>query len=437
MEFKTRLKQLLLFFGISFPLALIFLYWILPHLGSLESNNGLLAGDALHYHNQALLQLENLKQSPSNFPKIWSSISATGNVFLLTLLYKIFGIGTKIYLLINSLLHSLSALILYEIVKLCRINTQHKSKIALALGLMYLLSPSHLIWVTQPLKDSFSNFGWLLLAYNMILLSLSRIDSSKKIIQTLLLHFVSVGFIIFVRPQYAVLFLVIYFFLFILTCAVSLRDPKKIALVSTLFLSSLVIYSQIPKLGVNSKEARIERESDLKNTFDWKWEESSILPNDIDNKFRTLAVIRMKLINKANEANTSFELDQHPNNAIDMLLRAPQLFFAIIFGPSPNLFSYKISMIKRLSLFLEAFPQWLLFFGFILSLIFLNKINPQYLTILAVSIPILILLSWINVNWGTLLRARFPFIHLLNVFSINGFLLIKEQWYQRKLEALA
>jgi len=426
------------------------LHYLIAH------TNGHLHGDALYYHQLALEQLEKLKRL--GFSEFDLRPQGQGPAGITSLLYYVNTSPLGIVLL-NSLLHAVSTLFLYKIIRL-----EFRYEISMISVLPFLISPYLMHWFSQINKDSFSCAGIMMTVYGLVCL-IQNVSQRTFLDHFKSLLFIGIGiFLIWiVRPYinqlmlpFVIGVLVYTFFYSCYKCASEQKPSLKIyanvvSIFAVIFFLSVMNKGAASDKTLKSLEEPIaqSRISNLAEGMLWKdclknvsenfWENLDLAPDYFNKKVKALIGQRCymfsSLENNLGTVTTYSFIDQKvlPKGTVEAIQYLPQAFLNGVFTPWPKdwlkRFDGKISFFYLFAS-LEAIILYITLPFLLLSLFWNWKVTRlipvmfscYMITIIAMATPFI----------GALYRYRYPWWMLLLCFSLAATLQIVSHLYRSK-----
>jgi putative peptidoglycan lipid II flippase len=424
-----RLPSNKIFFGIafvfSFLIAVFFQKIALPMVPDMHAGAGLLKNDAFLFHNAAIKLSEKIQTQG------WSEWSLfpfglTGNVSILSIVYTYFGPHPVLFLPITTLLHALSATIIYRIgFKLTNNDTGRLA--GLIAGLCFTVFPSSLQWYAQNHKDSFSIAGVLiLLDIWLAIISLNEKKICiKELTKCIFAGATGIALIGIVRPHLVFLVSLGFFSSFITVIVVSVFKKslsRQLTLKTSLFVAIILgmgicfthigpgeqVFEEVTKNGKSAFK--------LKN---FHWESNTYLPEVLDEKVKRLAGLRVyfSAYNSSIGANSNIDSDRLPNSTVEVAKYMPRALVIALFSPFPDTWNDRVT-VTRLVGAIETCIWYLIFAGIFITL--KKYANVLIFACIAFCLPIISLLTFVNPNIGTLYRERYGFWQIILLLGAIG-----------------
>ena len=443
------LKKINGFYSIKFILWIIFYCYatfaafmfqkvLLTLFPNLHGGTGLIQADSVFFHKIAITLAESIRLHG------WGQLSqqltdgATGNVYLLAVLYVIFGDDPSVVIPINAAVHATSGLFIFLIACLLwpgRVGV-YSGIIAASLFVSF---PSALNWYAQVHKDGFAILGMLIIFYSW--LKGMRYSSRMRTVMLISIGtFVGVALVIFVRP-YNVMMLALsgavlgtislFYYIFVK------RTVKFVylALILIFFLGLFgTVNHYMPKMWVIQKKDVlidvIRREG-----IEWSWHQSRVIPESIDNIFENTALVRMINIYLTMKVKTNLVIDQdiRPNSAWSSLVYLPRAAFIGVFSPFPRMW-FESPSITRLVSAVETAVWYLLVPGVFLAFCYRRSLALFLMTLN--SVIFLTALGFTHPNVGTLYRFRYVYLFILMLIGLMGWMALMRDRYGEKIKEI-
>ena len=441
---KAENFEILLFF-ISFVYvligALLIQFYIIPNLlGKYHWGLGLLeVSDAVTYHNLASTYTEYLKNvglsywelkpflfdnacyaKECNFEGSQIDTALTG---IVSIFYFFLESEPWAFIFFNALMHAISAVLLFKILKKTNLNP----KAVFISVLPFIFFPSSAQWWAQIGKDGIFIFGVLLFFYSTFVLLQEKLK-----LRTVLALFLSLSIILLVRPYYKEI-IIMYFLIFF----VIFNLPKFNLNASFKLVVFFAIYSFLA-LGTNYQIFSSEYAQKIQSTKEIQsTRKTNLESNKKDNSYDLKDKIFLKTfgrLNKYRDAFSNYEADSDIDSNIsyksfeDLKNHFPRLLQVSFLAPFPNMLisdgtNSKSKIMRSVSL-IEMFIYYFALVVVFLSVFKIIK-NKNITAILLSSFASMFLLSYVNPNIGTVYRMRFVFfIFIVSIgvlFWVNNF----------------
>ncbi len=442
---RLQARYLWLFaFCFATTTALLFTKIALPMLPSLNGGSGLLKNDAVFFQQSAILLADTIQTHGWSTWSIWSTQTNTsGNVGILSALYALFGSHDPALIIpINAFFHASSAYLLLLIGREIWPGRIGNFGGLIAAGL-FIIFPSALSWYSQPLKDSYVIAGTLLVLYALV--RLLEPPSIKRGVLNLVWLMVGICLIVFVKPYYIKLLLVIVttITLIIIAWAIWMRAPHRYRLIFFyLIATSLTIgvSKWIPQTYLNgmtyenytasqsniatsqsniaTSQSNIATSQSIKA---WSWKSTSYLPDIVNRYLETAARTRLGLIqyNQAVGANTLIDGDHIPDSIFSIITYLPRALQVGLFTPFPNTWLENPSL-PKLGVIAETMIWYFIAIGVLLTLLYRRSIQLSITLIFALFF--ITVFSFVGPNVGTLYRSRYAFEFLMILIGVVGWI---------------
>lgn len=439
--------------GVAFAIQLVLLPYVFPKW---HAGNGLLiGGDWIHFHELAV----NMADKIHHFG--WSSwnINPEGQTPA--------GIAAAIYALtvskpwvlipLNAFLHASSALI---IVKMMR-RFLPVGNYAVYCALPFLFYPSAATWYAQIHRDGMSILGALLVLYGWIIFSEWRGYGTQRSWRTIIRIFAYIACGIFLmgisRPYMLIMIKVISLLILMVFTGIvffstsrkeySLKNnlfsliiswmimpfiiftsqlvtPEKFAAAST--LNSLTITGSITDTITDTITGSSYLPEDFPDPggLDHNWEKAFWLPDNIDNKFKTLSLARDGFRLSKPDAPSNIDVKVKFSSASEILEYLPRAAQIALLAPFPNQWLKQGSLASNTIMRKISALEMV---GVYFSLVFLPYAirkwcnRPSFWIIILFCLFFLLLYSIVIMNVGTLYRSRYVFVMLMSALGLAGF----------------
>ncbi len=412
-------------FSIATALSILFQTVVAQVLNSNlnDVGRGLIAPDSVEFHRLAINLASKIKSQG------WLNWSfnpfheEAANVEVLAVMYVLFEVDPLVIVPINAFLHVLSALLISSIGRM--IWPGRLGRVAgLVAALLFLLSPTALLWYGQIHKDGFLILGVLLVLHAWIASELPKINYWKNITflisgvlliatnesQTLKLIFVAaVG-------MYLVRIIGSYFF------NPLKNSNKEIFIYKTFILVLLASASFFLSNGDldNQKYVNLSAGNNVAGNR-WQWEKTPWLPAYADSVIELAAENRFQLIEYGLHvgAESIYDKDVLPANAVDFLSYLPRATQIGLFGPFPSRWGEKYSAARVLSIF-ETTVWYVAALGILLGLN--SRYNSSASQLIIFCVLMVAYYAVTSANMGGLYKLRFIYIKLLTLIGAGGWL---------------
>lgn len=382
---------------------------LLPMMPSLHAGHGLMIGDAIFFHEQALWLASQIEAGGWSQWQLVPSAATTGNVGILAALYALFGPEPLLFLPLNAAFHALGA-VLVLLVALQLFPDRAGLRGGLLAALVFLVFPSAMVWYGQNHKDAFAIVGFLL-----ILLALLRALECVSWRQLLLnaLVFVAGFFLVAImRPHLPFIYLLAFGGAFAVVALFSLfrRDGsgnRGLAAYAALLLLGCALLPTIT-LSHSLVEGRadIVPGSNSPIGSDWEWQESPYLPRSLDGLLHKVSSVRVYFIGFGQLSGAGSGVDESikPQSAEELAFYLPRALQVGVFAPFPSFWIEKLSPARVISA-IETLAFYLFFPGVLLML--WRRMSRGLFICLAVALAVITVNAVVSPNLGTLHRVRF------------------------------
>ena len=404
----------------------------------LHGGGGLIGADSVYFHKIAVTLAESIRLHGWGQLLQQLTDGATGNVYLLAILYAIFGDDPSVIIPINAAVHASSGLLIFLVAHLLwpgRIGVYS----GVVTATFFVVFPSALNWYGQIHKDGFAILGMLIIYYSWLrgVQYSSRLQSAMLI---LIGTFLGVAFVAFVRPYNVMLLILsgtvlgtlsLFYYIFVK------RTVKTVyLLVILLFFLGLfgITNHYMPKMRIIEKKdvmtSLIRGEG-----IAWNWEQSKVIPESIDRIVENTALIRMVNIYHARKVEASLVIDEsvRPDSIWSALAYLPRAAFISLFVPFPNMWFEKLSITRLVSVGETA--VWYLLFPGVFFAVYRRRSLPLFLMI-ANSIIFLTALGFTHPNVGTLYRFRYIYLFILMLIGVMGWFELARCRYGRRIKEI-
>lgn len=426
-ETDNRLILWIIFFSYSTITALLFQKLVLPLIPSMHAGSGLLYGDAEYFHQVASILADKISQNGWTEWSLFPAAGATANVALLSVLYVIFGKDPSLIVPVNAAVHATSGLLMYLLA-----TEIWKGKLGVYTGviaaILFVAYPSALNWYGQIHKDGYSSLGLLLILYGLIrgLNAKTHKDQTLYILTGTALSLLLVGLI---RPYLLGIYPV--FFIGIALIIIIPEISEKIININKIFITIISLLIVIIGINIardysspyfaNWESSEINKTSSNPVCRNWHWQESKVLPRNIDNRIKNISSIRTRLICSNPDAESLVDKERAPNNASSFAFYLPRALQIALLSPFPDFWVKKKSLTRVVSI-VETAIWYMLIPGLLFSIIF--KSNKNTMAVLFFSLIFLLMYGYAIANVGTLYRVRYPFIMLLMMIGVSGWIMM-------------
>ena len=384
---SRNLKLVILGFAFSLSVSFVLTYLIIPNIESIHIIDNIFIGnDAKTYFEKGSFLANDFKNNYFTNIFYYLSIFPSFTLIIGALIF-IFGQSLVPIIIINSLLHSISAFYVQKMFS----ELLNKQALLYLPFFLYLMMPINFLWISQPLKEPLINFLIIYLLYKILTNKINSLLSFKKL-KLLIIPFL---LILSLRPYIISLILINYFFVFTIFNNLSFKNIGKLLIIITLLTSLTVIFFYIFSLEFYLIDFFNVRQ----NAINFNLEGNN-------------SMISINLIN--------------PNSILDYLLYLPLYFFYGLLEPIIFLQSnyhtifFDILYIHQLLFYLLLPGLFLLFFNF--------KFNNIHYLIISFSLSIAFL-SYMIPNIGTLFRIKYIFWILIIISSSIGYFFLLKKIY--------
>ena len=433
-SYSTKLVLWIIFYCYATFAALIFQKLLLPMFPGFHGGSGLIGGgDSAFFHNVATNLAESIRVNGWKMWTVWPSEGATGNVSLLAVLYVLFGNDPTVIIPVNAAIHASSGLLIFLIARVL-----WPGKVGFYSGIvtatLFVVFPSALNWYAQIHKDGFAILGMLIVFYSW----LKSIANSSKLSSFLWMFpgtLTGLVFIVFVRPYNVKMLILsaIFSFLILLIKIILSLDMKRKAYQLVYFAVCIVLLAvvnnYIPRAAV------IEHSADLVAESNWRWEESDIIPGEIDGILKNTAEIRVHniLYNTRIKARSLIDEDTRPNSVISVMQYIPRALQISLFAPFPNRWSLNTGIIHIVSIG-ETLIWYMLIPGIVLAFYY-GRSQVLFYLLTANMLAILGIYGFSFPNIGTLYRIKYVYIFILMIIGMIGWVELVRRKYGDRIKS--
>lgn len=421
---------------IGFSIATAFSILFQNVVGQIVNSNvngrmgNLIGADSLYFHQVAVNLADQIKSQGWSAWQLYPATGATGNVAVLAAMYVLFGADPLVIVPINAFLHALSAMLMLSIGRM--VWPGRLGNIAgFVAASLFLFAPSALIWYGQVHKDGYLILGVLLVIHawlgsESLLINYWRLFGFS-IMGVLLIISVKPYAILLVFFGLLSMFAVYIFGNYSFSQSLGMNRRailNKLAIIVMLALAGLLS----PKGGVESQNYSKWSSDDNAAAYAWQWESTSWLPADIDRALEIVAKTRLGLIvyGKRIGAESIYDADTLPSNAIDLIAYLPRAAQVGLFSPFPNRWAEKLSAARVLSV-VESLVWYFAAAGVLLGL--MSNYNSLVSQLIVFCVLMVTIFGAILANVGSIYRIRFVYIELLVMVGVGGWL----KYFQRKI----
>ena len=387
----------ILSFAYSSCMALLVQKLLLPMWPAMHAGHGLLEGDAILFHNQAVQISQQIRTIGW---KGWSLFSPemTSNVGLLAALYAMFSPDPAWFIPFNAAAHATGALIIYRLgTSLTRTNAGRLG--GLVAAICFLVFPSALLWYSQLHKDAFTIAGSLLVLEAWLEIEGSGEPSSwNRLLRQMLKVLIGVVLVGLFRP-YLILLLLLGLLASLL---VVIRPREKMVLILTRMALILVVAASAFIF------ARVSSPSNalVYGSKQFYWQDSSFIPALVDKGLRRASELREHLIEYGASigAGSNIDSDRTPHTAMEAVEYLPRALFVGLFSPFPITWGERMTT-PRLVAAMETAVWYLMALG---ALVTLYRFRSRNLFAGAIfCATILSVIAYVSPNVGTIYRLRY------------------------------
>jgi putative peptidoglycan lipid II flippase len=407
---------------------------VLPMMPSLHAGHGLMVGDGIFFHEQALYQVELIREGGWHRWSLIPSAASTGNVGILAALYALFGPQPLLFLPLNAAFHALGCVLVLLIAKRLfpgKLGTQG----GWCAALFFLLFPSALVWYGQVHKDGFAIAGYLML----MLAVLRGLQSQGWLhwVRTLLLFVAGFYLVGIMRPHMPMIYMLA--LLGALCMALVFyglrRDGRTLrALVPA---AGLVLIGVLltPTISVDHRllggDEQYRATEGAPRVSQWQWERSNYLPLAVDGRLEMLASVRAYFIAFGQQVAAGSSVDEtvRPQNAAELVAYLPRALQIGVFAPFPSFWVEHLSAARVIGA-VETLVFYLCLPGLLWAL--WRKMSVGMFIMLSAALAIIMLNSFVSPNIGTLHRIRFGQWYLLMLVGICGSLWLVQSVFARR-----
>lgn len=419
---KSRAFVWLVFFAYAVLIAIAVQTIILPRvLPSLHAGSGLMiGGDWLDYHTEASeLARRVAAEGWSSWTLRPSKHAISG---ILGALYVIAVPEPWVFIPVAAALHATAGLAL----ALVLLRFVRRFRLAVIGALPFVLFPTSLLWVTQPLKDGLSvcGFALFLLAW-FVALDLARTKRRYWTRAVLCISLLVSGlFLVWLARPYAMVLLWVLGAIaaagisLVLAFRVWRRKTGGAAAsrIVVVLLIAMIASGFLPKDssrdGVWEITADVQLEQSTGINEGVVWNRSRYVPRAIDDVFQLLAQQRR---GSSHYYNAGSNLDDETQfvRASDVIKYLPRATQIALFSPFPRMWfasgSGAESGLMRMASAVEMAFTYLMVLPCVVCLWMRKRLPESWLLLLFCSVP-LVMQALFVVNVGTIVRLRFPYL---------------------------
>ena len=397
-----------------------------------DSVGGNLPADPQYYNDLALKKTAEIEAH--GFGAFELRPSGQGPAGLASLLYQ-FVKSPYIFVVVNGLMHALSAVVMVLIIR-----SWFPLSTSIIAAMPLVISPYMILWFSQLNKDSYSLLGALLFVYGISQLVMHG-KSLKNIAYSVIFVISGVFLIWLMRPYVNILLMPISTLLLMGTLLWRFRNKSPtadllrfiIAAAIILFfisilskgaqsdqtLDSLVDY-QAPDSLVDYQAPMLSSASTLSQKcltkIDFKnWQNASFLPNYLNNKLQAIAgqrCLNFSLLDTQNNLttlNSFIDKEVHFGGSLDTLSYLPRAALIGVFSPWPDRWIYWLNHEFSIFYMITSIEALLMYLGFVGLIIYIicHKTWSLFIPI-SISCTMMVIYGMANPFIGALYRYRFP-----------------------------
>ena len=419
------------FFCYAISAALIFQKLLLPIIPSMHAADGLLPNDSAYFDSVATNLAEQIRLHGWGAWRLYPTASASGNVAILGVLYRVFGHDPALMIPVNAAAHALGGLCIYLIVRELSVKSRISVYAGIIAATLFVIFPSALNWYGQIHKDGYAIAGTLL----VLLTWLKAVNGPPDIRAWLLLVLANMAGILLVasvRPYNLTFFLLATLGALVLQVAVYTLKHQFLVRVKTLmfFVVSLVLIvgtiNVVGSLRVISPEGGTasvgEADSYYKNWHSekgWAWKNSSWVPDRIEDYILAASTVRRGLIEYGQSINAKSLIDEDitPQSVNEVIQYLPRALQVAAFAPFPdrwltNLSLTRLVAVGEMAIYYVCFPG-------IFLLLFYNRRQAVWISIYFACFFLLIY-GFTIANLGSLYRLRYAYIFIFLALGVLG-----------------
>lgn len=382
---------------------------LLPMLPSMHAGHGLMYGDAIFFHEQALRLVAQIEMGGWSQWQLVPSATTTANVGILAALYALFGPEPLLFLPLNAAFHALGT-VLVLLVALQLFPDRTGLRGGLLAALVFLVFPSAMVWYGQNHKDAFAIAGFLL-----ILLALLRAldcECLRALLMNTLMFVAGFFLVSMMRPHLPFIYLVAFGGAFLVVVFVSFvrgrgSERRGLFAFAGLLLLGAMMLSIIP-----ASHGLVEGGADIAPGYNspsdnyWTWQESTYLPRSLDGLLQRVASVRVYFIGfgQLSEAGSGIDESVKPQNAEELAFYLPRALQVGVFAPFPSFWVERLSPARVVGA-VETLVFYLFFPGVLIML--WRRMSQGLFLCLAVALAVIMINAVVSPNLGTLHRVRF------------------------------
>lgn len=429
------------FFCFSICAALIFQKVLLPIISPESAGTGLLPNDATYFHAVATNLASDIREFGWDRWRIFPAQGASGNVAILALVYALFGNDPALIIPINAALHSLGGILIFKIVQEIANNQRVGLYAGIISATLFVAFPSALNWYGQNHKDVYVILGMLLILFSLIR-ALRRDVLPKTLAVGFFLFLIGAMLVGIARPYNFKPLLVLISGILLVVCLIQLyKSDFRANFSAILFLGYAAIvlmfgvqwaaqaeYAQnggaYARWQPSGQLSSGQLSSDMAQVIlpkSWAWENSSWLPQFVNDQLETVARTRAGLIEYgvAGNANSMMDVHKAPQNVTEVITYLPRALQLAVFAPFPNSWFADFSIFRLLSS-LEMLVVYICLPGIILLLRY-NR-SPSVWVAICFSLFFLMIHGFTISNLGTLYRLRYAYLFVLLSLGVLGWM---------------
>ena len=394
--------------------------WFLPALG-LSNAEGLIGGDPQYYHQLALRTADAIRDDGL---AAWKARpDGQGIAGIGALVYYWFGPSPQVFVLLNAVLHGVSAAVLWVFAE--RIAGRALAKYAV---IPVILAPYQMAWFSQPNKDSFVMAGALLYFLGLyLLLGRGGIQRHSRILLTLSAMFLGIALVALMRPYLVDILLVASTGVMVLLGLYRARERNAGVAGqrrSAFGAVALVVVANLSLLGANvatksaASDLTIETlsQTDMRERYP-EWMASQWLPGWLDERLFVIAYQRLYFAGIADSPNATsrdllVEWDRRFEGAADFLAYLPRAVQLGFLAPFPQ--DWGAFNAARGSAF-RNLVQVDMLFVYVALVALLWAMFGRFLSIsitapLSIAAIVIVMYGMATPHIGALNRYRYPFL---------------------------
>lgn len=417
------------FFCYALCAALIFQKLLLPHLSSMQTGSGLISNDATYFDSVASSLADEIRKYGWSSWRLYPAEGAPGNVAILGALYVIFGHDPSLAIPINAAIHALGGLLIFLLARELASKESVGTYGGVIAGSLFVIFPSALVWYGQNHKDSYAIAGMLLILY--VWVKAIKIPANNRSWCWLILgNIAAMTLVGIVRPFGLKLLLIVALgaLVAIVMSAIvkgKMSAEKKLIgfflIVAVMLVGGMKTTAALGGLQSDTVYANWQSEStNLQSEIfrNWKWVNSTWLPDSIEQYIETAAKTRAGLIvyGISVNAKSMIDMDIAPKSIGEVGTYLPRAFQVALLAPFPSSWLTNVSM-TRLVAVGEMFIYYLCVPG-IFMLLFYNR-KPAVLMAIYFACFFLLVYGFTQANLGTLYRYRYRYGYLFVMLMLG------------------